>query len=343
MPLPPPSAKAQLEFLAKVERILAEGQFTTTYKFALLIAITNIAVEKGSDWGDELTIDLDDIARQFLSLYWNMARPYPLDKVLKQSTNSKKPATVMRSLSIACIQSSSGYARRRVYRRESCGLISKAKATIKRNVLYRLQSFGGTEMLRKDSFLYDFPRCAEDCTGLQSITLKAGASACLRRLRGVIVAMVQARWARWVRGNNDSLGADRALEAFMFGAERTDLRMYAKPLYELQAGVCFYSGEKLRSAKAGHVDHFIPWSRYPFDSPFNLVLASPAVNSAKRDLLAPPSLRKRWQHRNDHCFGVLTGKLFDAVPTDRDAVHAFAEWIYSTQFNRSSASTYAAI
>lgn len=40
---PAPSAEFQLDFLAKVERILSQGQFTTTYKFALLIALTNIS------------------------------------------------------------------------------------------------------------------------------------------------------------------------------------------------------------------------------------------------------------------------------------------------------------
>jgi hypothetical protein len=77
MPHPAPSAEFQLEFLAKVERILSQGQFTTTYKFALLVALTNIAVEQGDGSGDALEVDLDDVARQYLELYWNMARPYP--------------------------------------------------------------------------------------------------------------------------------------------------------------------------------------------------------------------------------------------------------------------------
>ena len=76
MPRPAPSAKVQLDFLAKVERILSQGQFTTTYKFALLVALTNIAVEQGDDSGDALEVDLDDVARQYLGLYWIMARPY---------------------------------------------------------------------------------------------------------------------------------------------------------------------------------------------------------------------------------------------------------------------------
>ena len=62
MPSPTPSADFQLDFLAKVERLLSQGRFTSTYKFALLIALTNIAVEQGDDSGEGLDVDLDDVA-----------------------------------------------------------------------------------------------------------------------------------------------------------------------------------------------------------------------------------------------------------------------------------------
>ncbi|MGA0173594.1 MAG: hypothetical protein ACO3NL_08105 [Phycisphaerales bacterium] len=47
--LPPPSDGFTLAFLDKVERILSTGGFTSTYKFALLIALANLAVEQGDD------------------------------------------------------------------------------------------------------------------------------------------------------------------------------------------------------------------------------------------------------------------------------------------------------
>ena len=62
MPHPAPSAEFQLEFLKKVEVLLAQGRFTSTYKFALLIALTNIAVERGDALGEALDVNLDDVA-----------------------------------------------------------------------------------------------------------------------------------------------------------------------------------------------------------------------------------------------------------------------------------------
>ena len=37
----------QLTFLAFIQRVLTEGQFTATYKFALLVALADLAVESG--------------------------------------------------------------------------------------------------------------------------------------------------------------------------------------------------------------------------------------------------------------------------------------------------------
>ena len=45
----PPTPDEQIAFLTKVQRILSEGQFTATYKYALLLALADLAVEVGDD------------------------------------------------------------------------------------------------------------------------------------------------------------------------------------------------------------------------------------------------------------------------------------------------------
>ena len=62
---PVPTDADQLAFLARVQKILDEGQFVATYKFALLIALIEIAVERGRDTGDALDVPLDWIAEKF--------------------------------------------------------------------------------------------------------------------------------------------------------------------------------------------------------------------------------------------------------------------------------------
>jgi uncharacterized membrane protein YqjE len=330
----PPTAEFHLAFLAKIERLLAEGRFTSTYKFALLIALTNIAVERGDDSGDELEVEVDEIARQFLELYWSMARPYPrVNVILKQNREAAKPSRMITILKDEVRHSISSYQRLRVYRASRDSLLSETRRTLAKDVLYRLHTIGNARDAAKTSeqFLYDHPPTAGECAKLDSITLKPGVAAAMRRLRGVIVAMTEARWALWVRENNEKLAADRELEEFLFGATRSPVSNFAARFYDLQEGRCFYTGDKLREPSAGDVDHFIPWARYPFDSPFNLVLASKKVNNALRDTLKPIEWRDRWLARNDSDFAQLTAPVpdgFGAIPEDRATSEAIAAWVY---------------
>lgn len=45
----PPTADQQIKFLTNIQRLLAEGQFVATYKYALLLALADIAIESGDD------------------------------------------------------------------------------------------------------------------------------------------------------------------------------------------------------------------------------------------------------------------------------------------------------
>ena len=71
-----PSPEAQLVFLSKLQRLFAEGDFTATYKFALLIALADLAVELGDDSGAALELGHRGIAAKFIELYWQQSAPY---------------------------------------------------------------------------------------------------------------------------------------------------------------------------------------------------------------------------------------------------------------------------
>ena len=71
MAAPPP--EAQVHFLTLLQRLLDEGSFTSTYKYALLMAIADTCVEKDNDSGDAMAIALPDIAEKFIQYYWRQA------------------------------------------------------------------------------------------------------------------------------------------------------------------------------------------------------------------------------------------------------------------------------
>src|SRR5262249_50289911 len=71
---PPP--EEQVRFLRNVQRLLAEGLFVASYKFALVRALADLAVLKGDDSGAPLEIDTRDIAAKFVELYWRQSPPF---------------------------------------------------------------------------------------------------------------------------------------------------------------------------------------------------------------------------------------------------------------------------
>jgi hypothetical protein len=60
-----PSPDDQLAFLSKLQRLFAEGDFTATYKYALLIAMSDLAVEVGRDDDSTLRLTHQSLARKF--------------------------------------------------------------------------------------------------------------------------------------------------------------------------------------------------------------------------------------------------------------------------------------
>lgn len=88
----PPTSDEQIGFLVKLQRLLDEGQFVASYKFALLLALADLCIEHGDDSGTPLEVSTDAIADKFVRYYWEQSRPYPAPteaKILRQNTGSQ--------------------------------------------------------------------------------------------------------------------------------------------------------------------------------------------------------------------------------------------------------------
>src|SRR5437868_640064 len=89
-----PTPEQQVEFLRNFQRLLAEGLFVASYKFALVHALADLAVLTGDDSGAPLEIDTKDIAAKFVELYWRQSRPFqvvsqPTGVILQQNTGKQ--------------------------------------------------------------------------------------------------------------------------------------------------------------------------------------------------------------------------------------------------------------
>jgi len=69
----PPAPAEQLRFLTNIQRLLAEGIFTATYKYALLAVLADLSVELGDESGSTLRLPTFIIAEKFVEYYWHRA------------------------------------------------------------------------------------------------------------------------------------------------------------------------------------------------------------------------------------------------------------------------------
>jgi hypothetical protein len=74
--MPTPDPERQVQFLFDVQRLISDGSFVATYKFALLLALADLAVERGDDTTESLPLDTRDLAEKFVELYWRQVLPW---------------------------------------------------------------------------------------------------------------------------------------------------------------------------------------------------------------------------------------------------------------------------
>ena len=318
-----PSADDQLAFLGKLQRLLAEGDFTATYKYALLVALAELAVEVGTDDAAPLRLSIRQIAARFIALYWRQAALYSTGRV------DSVPGVLVQNLGAQAAVVGAIHAFRRdhpavtLQAARQCPdyprLLSAVTATVSAQPLAYLQNFGGVT----DPFLYE-----RDGPG--AIRLKPGIAWCLRRFQPLVQQLARTHWIDHVRRNRRNrpiLGEASDLEQFLFETPRQSLLVMAQALRRLEGPTCFYCG---KATDAADVDHFIAFAQYPRDLAHNLVLAHPACNRSKSDSLAGRPYLERWLERLERHGEALAGMGQEAgIAGDAGASRSVAAWGYT--------------
>ena len=318
-----PSAEEQLTFLSNIQRILEEGSFVATYKYALILSLADYAVKYGDDSGDPLHLAARDIAESFIEYYWRQAVPFAHGDVdssglqlLKHSTGSQ-PVIFTRIVQLhEAFNGSMSIAKRDPLLWGA--LVKDVAATIATMPLWKLQVVGRSVL----PFLYQQHGKGSDIDLLPGVVFN------FRRFYDLIRNLVQGAWTSHVRRINSSVLGQRDLTEFLFGAERTVQPGLRTLLRDVQSDSCFYCDSRLR--EAGEIDHFVPWSRYPIDLGHNFVLAHATCNRSKRDFLAAQRHLERWQQRNQD-LGASLALEFDArgILHNIAATERIAFWAYN--------------
>ena len=318
-----PSAEEQVRFLTQIQRLLAEGLFVATYKYALLLALADLAVELGDDTGAALQIPTSRIAEKFIHYYWRQSAPYVTSThttatVLLQSTG--KQANVLLQLERFRLKTQGNLSDLRANTAMWRVVVNEVRRVVVQMPLWKLQTVGRQPL----QFLYDQTKTS------RHILLKPTAAFCLRMFHSLVVDLVQAAWTRYVRRlNADILKESIDLEEFLFGSARSSLAAVQPVLVEFQGNRCFYCHRELTPTRA-QVDHFIPWSLYPADIGHNFVLAHQSCNGKKADRLASEEHLAAWTSRNRSQGHEIAKELASRhVICDTAATTQIAQWAYS--------------
>ena len=282
--------------------VLAEGSFTATYKYGVLLALVDLCVEQSTRTGGAPTsVTTRQLAEKVLELYWPQVRVYD-ERILRQNSGKQaRIVTLIFRFQNQLREPGMSVARaRRLARDEFRSLVCEIEWTLVEMPLPKLQRVGSDHA----RFIYDITwnddiKRSEFLSGDfdNAIRFIGNAGDALVRLAPFVRPLVQREWVGLVARVNGL--PEAKLEQFLFGARREAIAHLASPLLQLQDGSCFYCGQRILGKR--QVDHFIPWSRHPDDGLDNLVVAHRSCNRHKSDYLAAAEHVERWTERTRHC------------------------------------------
>lgn len=199
MTWPVPAPEDQVQFLRNVQRLLAEGLFVASYKFALIHALADLAVLKGDDTGAPLDLATKDIAAKFVELYWRHCRPFQLGDtssgLVRQQNNGKQQAAILSK--IEAVQQKSGASLFRLQHDSPDRwkeMITEVDEVVRTMPLWNLQTVGEERLV----FLY------ENLDRGHRITLKPGIAYCLPAFYELVRELIEGAWVRFVQKVNAS-------------------------------------------------------------------------------------------------------------------------------------------
>lgn len=316
------------DFLESIQQLVLANKLNSTYKLALIMAVTNCALEVPCA-GGVCEIPYTALAREFLRIYWPQRLPYEPDRgsgaspkgVLRQSTN---PGNIVILSLIEEFEHAAGLpGHRRMTFQQAVRLPGFPKLVrectervVRKNPLSYLEGF---EFL----FKKDEPR--------RQIVLDFSIAQLLRRFHPLILELVQSRWEAKLRAipANAALlseGADGSLRDFLFYPERSETLAGIKKILTQAVPEaprrCFYCGKPLKPGF--HADHFLPYSRFAHTRTLNFVFACGHCNCSKSDHLASWSHVEHWIDRNETHAKAIFEASADLVDPGLDVVPGMA-------------------
>jgi len=340
-----------VEIAQKVFELLTQGSFTNTYKYATLLGILEALEERSTADGPPSMITSRELAEHVLRIYWPQCdgfRHVPECGFipLAQQSGEKQPKIITAILNwrtehpgqtvaeyIAEYRLSESAFRSTKRMHPARALMNDVERTLIKFPIPLLQWFGKA----KQEFLFQWSM-DEQPVGIgdyqagrpspidNTLRFNPGVPEALVTLSPLLRSMIQTQWTRLVAGIRKNNIEEDVLHTFLFDHSRVNLNDTRAPLRELQQRACFYCGELLVN-EAGHIDHFVPWSRHPNNAIENLVIAHASCNISKSNYLVAPVHLQRWKERlGSPAISAIAAQL--KWPSERSASISIVQSIY---------------
>lgn len=305
-----PEALNAIGFAERVLTLLDEGAYNTTYKFAVLLGLMDLVIEKSNKDGSLAdTVTTRQLAEKVIEIYWNHVAEYSgmNEEPLQGKSGQAEIITRIKDFR-ARSAFSTLFKSKAANKKKYDALVDYVEKKLVEMPLPRVQYFGNQE----SRFIYDIGWSKSSPMDLRAVTahqkgqhstfdnrihLLPNVADYLVNLNGLLRPLIQRTWAMEVAKINKL--EESRLEKFLFGAQRAGAAKLAPDLREFQKNKCFYCGKSFGSSgKVPEVDHFVPWARFPNDGLANFVLAHAVCNGSKSDHIAGVDHFAHWMERN---------------------------------------------
>lgn len=311
------------DFLDRMQQLILNTAMNSTYKLALVMALTDAALATASRPDAQAAQDglcripLEAVAVEFLRIYWPQQLDYPSPvpgvkpRPLVQNFNFrdglKRRDKVFTDIDEALTAARKVLPEARLvtfdqFSRAAAGPLKAVYGKLMRECVALLKKNPLTYIKPDADFLFALDK--------NDLVLAVEHVRLLQRFRPIINELAQSRWVlhlRSIKSNSELLGqapGDDTLREFLFNPVRGDelsaIRNVLVPIQGLSKGktCCFYCGEDVDPSHA-QVDHFLPFTRYSHTRIFNFVLACPSCNASKSNWLVDAHHVERWMRRNE--------------------------------------------
>jgi 5-methylcytosine-specific restriction endonuclease McrA len=272
-----------MSYMNSVAHILERGQFTNSYKFALLRSLAAFGMKSGKG---ETVVKTEQLAENFVKLFW----PLTLRFNIRQATVPDKEPVVMRYIrDEASALDLSPETPLRDFQKNYSNLYSKLVLKVSKNafgnVIPRFHTVGRG---RVTPLLYEASN--------EGILISANSRGFLQQNHKALDLLAIGSWVKFTEKFTSAPRLYEKIQGLAF--KRSALKPYREFFQSVLGETeCFYCGGSILPQP--HVEHVVPWSFVAEDKVWNLVLSCKDCNFKKSSQTPTNSFITKLVRRNE--------------------------------------------